>query len=116
MDLMRVLCLPKTPSVEIAGELPNRGMILSHAEDGCAGIEVAGIAREAATAAPGKNLVLRHQLNILRRQVCGRIRMSNADRLAFVCLYRLCPAVIDVVTIIRPETPIRWHQCGFKVF
>jgi hypothetical protein len=37
--------------VEIADELPNRGMILSHAENSCACIEVAGIAREAATAA-----------------------------------------------------------------
>jgi hypothetical protein len=61
-----------------------------------------------------ENLVLRHQLNILRRQASGRVRMSNADRLAFVWLYRLCPAVVDVVTIVRPETLIRWHRRGFK--
>ena len=63
-----------------------------------------------------ENLVLRHQLNILRRQASGRVRMSNADRLAFVWLYRLCPAVVDVVTIVRPETLIRWHRRGFKAF
>jgi transposase InsO family protein len=61
-----------------------------------------------------ENLVLRHQLNILRQQASGRVRMSNADRLAFVWLYRLCPAVVDVVTIVRPETLIRWHRRGFK--
>jgi hypothetical protein len=63
-----------------------------------------------------ENLILRHQLNILRRQASGRVRMSNADRLAFVWLYRLCPAVVDVVTIVRPETLIRWHRYGFKAF
>ena len=63
-----------------------------------------------------ENLVLRHQLNILRRQASGRVRMSNADRLAFVWLYRLCPAVVDVVTIVRPETLIRWHRRGLKAF
>ena len=31
-------------------------------------------------------------------------------------LYRLCPAVVDVVTIVRPETLIRWHRYGFKAF
>ena len=63
-----------------------------------------------------ENLVLRHQLNILRRQASGRVRMSNADRLAFVWFYRLCPAVVDVVTLVRPETLIRWHRRGFKAF
>ena len=29
-------------------------------------------------------------------------------------LYRLCPAVVDVVTIVRPETLIRWHRRGFR--
>ena len=52
-------------------------------------------------------LLLRHQLNILRRKAPQRMRLSYADRLAFVWLYRLCPAAIDAVTIIRPETLIR---------
>lgn len=44
------------------------------------------------------------------------MRLSNADRLAFAWLYRLCPAVVDAVAIIRPETLIRWHRRGFKAF
>jgi len=48
-----------------------------------------------------ENLVLRHQLNILRRR---RMWLSNADRLVFVWLYRLCPAAVDAVGIIKPET------------
>jgi hypothetical protein len=57
-----------------------------------------------------ENLVLRHQLNILRRRASRRMRLSNADRLAFVWLYRLCPAALDAVAIIRPETVIGWVQ------
>jgi hypothetical protein len=40
-----------------------------------------------------ENLFLRYQLNILRRP--RRVRLSNADRLAFVWLYRCCPAVVE---------------------
>jgi hypothetical protein len=63
-----------------------------------------------------ENLVLRHQVNILRRRAPRRSWLSRADRLSFVWLYRLCPAVIDAVVIIRPETLIRWHRRGFKAF
>jgi transposase InsO family protein len=63
-----------------------------------------------------ENLVLRHQLNILWRRVprCGRL--SNADRLTFVWLYRLCPTVADAIAIIRLETIVRWHRRGFWDF
>ena len=54
-----------------------------------------------------ENLLLRHQLNILRRMAPRRLRLSNADRLAFVWLHRLCPAAADAVTIIGPETLVR---------
>ena len=63
-----------------------------------------------------ENIVLRHQVNILRRRAAGRLRLCNADRLVFVWLYRLCPAVVDAVAIIRPETLIRWHRRGFRAF
>ena len=63
-----------------------------------------------------ENVVLRHQLNILGRRAPGRLRLSNVDRLVFVWLYRLCPAVVDAVAIIRPETLIRWHRQGFRAF
>ena len=63
-----------------------------------------------------ENLVLRHQLNILRRRAPRRMWLSSANRLPFVWLYRLCPAVVDAVAIIRPATLIRWHRRGFKAF
>ncbi len=63
-----------------------------------------------------EKLVLRHQVNILRRRASRRVRLSNADRLAFVWLYCLCPTALDAVAIIRPETLISWYGRGFKVF
>ena len=63
-----------------------------------------------------ENLVLRHQVNILRRRAPVRIRLSNLNRLVFVWLYRLCPTVVDAVAIIRPETLIRWHRRGFRAY
>src|SRR5262245_59279370 len=63
-----------------------------------------------------ENLILRHQVTILLRKGPQRIRLSNADRLALVWLYCLCPAVVDAVAIVRPETLIRWHRRGFKAF
>ena len=63
-----------------------------------------------------ENLVLRHQLNILRRRAARRVRLSDVDRLAFVWLYRLCPAVAHAVTIVKPETIIGWHRRGYRAF
>jgi hypothetical protein len=38
-----------------------------------------------------------------------------ADRLLFVWLYRLFPSVLNAVTIVQPETVIRWHRAGFRL-
>ena len=51
-----------------------------------------------------ENAVLRHQLIVLRRRVGGRVRLTNNDRWFFVQLYRWFPAILQVLTIIRPET------------
>jgi transposase InsO family protein len=61
-----------------------------------------------------ENVALRHQLIVLRRQVRGRVRLSNKDRWFFVQLYRWFPSILKVITIIRPETLVRWHRMGFR--
>ena len=61
-------------------------------------------------------LVLRHQLNVLRQRVPSKPRLTMADRLLFVWLYRLFPSVLDAVTIVQPETVIRWHRKGFRLY
>jgi transposase InsO family protein len=60
-----------------------------------------------------ENAVLRHQLIVLRRRPHGRIRLTNHDRLFLIQLYRWFPAILKVLTIIRPETLLRWHRAGF---
>jgi len=61
-----------------------------------------------------ENAVLRHQLIVLRRRLHGRARLTNHDRLFFILLYRWFPAIVKVLTIIRPETLVRWHRAGFR--
>jgi hypothetical protein len=61
-------------------------------------------------------VVLRHQLNILRRKTPKRPKLSNSDRVLLVWLYRLFPGIVGAVTIIRPETVIGWHRAGFRVW
>jgi hypothetical protein len=60
-----------------------------------------------------ENAVLRHQLIVLRRRLQGRVRLTNHDRWFFIQLYRWFPAILKVLTIIRPETLVRWHRAGF---
>jgi len=63
-----------------------------------------------------ETLVLRHQLNVLRRQVPSKPRLTVADRLIFVWLYRLFPRTLNAITIFQPETVIRWHRMGFRLY
>src|SRR5512144_2621305 len=60
-----------------------------------------------------ENAVLRHQLIVLRRKVPGRVRLTNNDRWFLIQLYRWFPSILKVLTIIRPETLLRWHRAGF---
>jgi transposase InsO family protein len=61
-----------------------------------------------------ENAVLRQQLIILRRRLHGRVRLTNHDRWFFIQLYRWFPAILRVLTIMRPETLVRWHRAGFR--
>jgi transposase InsO family protein len=59
-------------------------------------------------------IVLRHQLNVLRRRVRPKPRLALTDRLLFVWLYRLFPSVLNAIAIVQPETIVRWHRAGFR--
>jgi hypothetical protein len=63
-----------------------------------------------------ENAVLRHQLNVVRRRLPGRVRLTNNDRWFFIQLYRWFPSILQVLTIIRPETLVRWHRAGFRCY
>ena len=61
-------------------------------------------------------LVLRQQINVLRRKSPKRLAFGSFDRMVFVGLYRLVPGIVDALAIVRPETVIRWHRAGFRSF
>src|ERR1700721_1663801 len=63
-----------------------------------------------------ENAVLRHELNVLRRRLHGRVRLTNRDRWFFIQLYRWFPSILQVLAIIRPETLVRWHRAGFRCY
>src|SRR5260370_670538 len=63
-----------------------------------------------------ENLVLRQQVNVLRRRTPKRPHLNNTDRFLFVWLYRWFPSVLEVVAIVRPETIILWHRAGFRAY
>jgi transposase InsO family protein len=63
-----------------------------------------------------ENAVLRHQLIVLRRKLRGRVRLTNSDRWFFIQLYRWFPSILNAITIIKPETLVRWHRAGFRCY
>jgi transposase InsO family protein len=61
-------------------------------------------------------ILLRHQLNVLRRRNQRTPRLRGVDRAMFVWLYRLVPSVLGAVAIVKPQTVIGWHRAGFRAF
>src|SRR5271155_2936968 len=60
--------------------------------------------------------MLRQQINVLRRTAPKKQTFSAIDRLIFVCLYRLHPGVRDALAIVKPETVVKWHRAGFRLY
>ena len=51
-----------------------------------------------------ENAVLRHQLIVLKRRLHGRVRLTNRDRWFLIQLYRWFPSILQILTIVRPES------------
>jgi hypothetical protein len=61
-------------------------------------------------------LVLRQQINVLRRTRPRRPIFISIDRLILGGVCRLCPKIYDALAIVRPDTVIRWHRAGFRSY
>ena len=61
-------------------------------------------------------LALRHQLNVLRRSADARRHLRTSDRVLWVWLSRLWPDWRSALLIVKPETVIRWHRRGFRLY
>jgi len=56
-------------------------------------------------------------LNILQQHVPRRQpHLRWVDRALFIWLYRCCPGILNAITIVRPETVVRWHRKGFTAY
>ena len=62
-----------------------------------------------------ENLALRHQLGVLQRSV-RRPRLRQRDRVFWVWLFRLWADWRSGLVIVKPETVIRWHRKGFRLY
>src|SRR6478735_3259145 len=63
-----------------------------------------------------ENLLLRHQLTIALRRAPPRLRLRGGDRALLIWMTRLWPSLLDAVQVVQPETILRWHHAGFKMF
>jgi transposase InsO family protein len=63
-----------------------------------------------------ENMVLRQQVIVLSRRARSRARLKNLDRLTFVWLSRVFPSILNAITVVKPETVIRWHRRGFRAY
>jgi transposase InsO family protein len=61
-------------------------------------------------------LVLRQQINVLRRVNSKRLSFNSVDRLILVGVCRLFPKICDALAIVKPDTVIRWHRAGFRSY
>ncbi len=61
-------------------------------------------------------LALRHQLAVLQRQGPRRPRLGRVDRGVWVLLSRLWPNWRQAVQIVQPDTVVRWHRHGWRLY
>src|SRR5689334_20796612 len=63
-----------------------------------------------------ENLFLRHQLTMAMRRAPPRLRLRGSDRALLIWMTRLWPNLRGMAQVVQPETILRWHHAGFKVF
>jgi hypothetical protein len=72
-----------------------------------------GHVRTVATGPRRQHLALLRRIGASAKLKC-RARLTNKDHWLFVWMYRRFPTILKVVTIVQPETLVRWHRAGFR--
>ena len=62
-----------------------------------------------------ENLALRQQVAVFRQSV-KRPKLRPSDRVFWVVLSRLWPNWRSALAVVQPDTVIRWHRQGFKLY
>src|SRR5438132_2096683 len=65
-----------------------------------------------------ENLLLRHQLAVLARptRTRPRVRLRTWDKLLWVLARRWCAGWREHLAIVTPDTVVRWHRQGWRLF
>src|SRR5262249_32752705 len=61
-------------------------------------------------------LVLRQQIIVLRRGKPNRLALLIADRVVLGWVCHLFPKARNALAIVRPDTVVKWHRAGFRLF
>jgi transposase InsO family protein len=62
-----------------------------------------------------ENAMLRHQINILRRKRLHP-KLTTTDRFRLVLSAALIPSWRRALAVVQPDTLLRWHRQGFRLF
>ena len=62
-----------------------------------------------------ENIALRHQVEVLQRNT-KRPRLKPSDRALWALLSRLLPDWRQHFAIVKPDTVIRWHRKGWRLY
>ncbi|WNJ99921.1 integrase core domain-containing protein [Thalassospiraceae bacterium LMO-JJ14] len=52
----------------------------------------------------------------MQRQLPARPKLTSWDRLFFSAIYKVNPRALVNMLIVKPDTVIRWHRAGFRLF
>jgi hypothetical protein len=61
-------------------------------------------------------LVLKQQIIVLRRRKPNRMPFLAVDRVVLGWACHLFPKARGALAIVRPDTVVRWHRAGFRLF
>lgn len=62
-----------------------------------------------------ENLVLRQQVAVLKRRK-RRLKLGRVDKLFWVAVRRVWTEWSRSLVIVSPETVVRWHRAGFRIY
>ena len=62
-----------------------------------------------------ENLALRQQLAVLSRSA-KRPRLRQRDRIFWVWISRLWKGWCSALVVVQPDTVVRWHRRGFRLY
>jgi putative transposase len=77
--------------------------------------DLIGVLFRSRAAVMAENLFLRRQLALYQERKTRRRRPTPATKFALVILSRFFPWA-SALAIVKPDTLVRWHKAGFRLF